>query len=191
MALGLALTVGLFAFTCSAVPARAADAKKKPPVPTPADLNRTHHIASSAATFKTPEGWVVGGSGDSPEIVNAEGNDLLVRFLRWDNEAGLDGLHVTCLVERLGDVPTIDATTHYEYDFQSGERGDWRILDTAFTISYEAPVRGQRDWRQRVITMVGKGQAFCVVAFCPVQLWKRSAASKRLLEAVVGSVSLP
>jgi hypothetical protein len=134
---------------------------------------------------------VVGGSGDSPEIVNAEGNDLVVRFLRWDNEAGLDSLHVTCLVERLGEVATIDATTHYEYDFQSGERGDWRILDTAFTISYEAPVRGQRDWRQRVITMVGKGQAFCVVAFCPVQLWKRSAASKRLLEAVVGSVSLP
>jgi hypothetical protein len=188
-ALGLALTVAAFASTLGPSSGTAGDSKKKPAAA--AQLTRTHHIASSAATFKTPDDWLVGGSGDSPEIVNAEGDELMVRFLRWDNEAGLDSLHVTCLVERLGDVATIDATTHYEYDFQSGEREDWRILDTAYSISYEAPVRGHRDWHQRVITMVGKGQAFCVIAFCPVQLWKRSIASKRLLEAVVSSVVLP
>src|SRR5262245_43629499 len=66
-------------------------------------LSRVHHIASSDATFRTPDDWVVSVSGSNPEVVQAEGREIAVRFLRWDNELGLDSLHVMCLVERMAE----------------------------------------------------------------------------------------
>jgi hypothetical protein len=166
------------------------DAGKKPPSVAP-PLNRTHHIASSLMTFRTPEDWVISGKGASPEVVDATKDDLIVRFLRWDNEAGLDSLHVTCLMERPGDPEALEPSVQYEYEFHSGERNEWRILDTAYGVQYDGAVRGVKDWRVRVVTLVGKGEAVCVVAFCPVPLWRGSKAARDTLEAVVTSVSLP
>jgi hypothetical protein len=47
------------------------------------------------------------------------------------------------------------------------------------------------EWRQRVVTLVGKGEGLCVVAFCPLPLWKQSREARDTLKAVVASVSLP
>ena len=47
------------------------------------------------------------------------------------------------------------------------------------------------EWRQRVVTLVGKGEGLCVVAFCPMPLWKKSQEARETLKAVVSSVSLP
>jgi hypothetical protein len=154
-------------------------------------LSQEHRIASSEATFKTPASWIISVSGDNPEVVNADGGDVAVRFLRWDNEAGLDSLHVMCLVERAGEPPALDPTVHYEYEFLGGERGERRILDTAYDVQYAAPVRGYAHWRHRVITVVGKGEGLCVVAFSPVPVWKHSSKARETLKAVVASVRLP
>jgi hypothetical protein len=162
-------------------------AEKKSPPP----LTREHPIASSTATFRTPEDWVVSVSGTNPQVVMAEGGDVAVRFLRWDSEMSLDALHVLCLVERLAEPMALEPTIRYEYEFLGGEQAERRILDTAFAVQYTAPVKGFTHWRQRVVTLVGKGEGLCVVAFCPVPVWKKSAEARDLLKAVVASVSLP
>lgn len=157
----------------------------------PPPLSQEHRIASSEATFKTPPSWVISVSGENPEVVNADGGDVALRFLRWDNEVGLDSLHVMCLVERAGEPPALDPTLHYEYEFLSGERAGRRVLDTAYDVRYAAPVKGYAHWRHRVITVVGKGEGLCVVAFSPVPVWKHSSRARDLLKAVVASVRLP
>jgi hypothetical protein len=155
-------------------------------------LTRQHRIASSTATFRTPEEWVISvAAGSDPEVVNAEGGNLAVRFLRWDSELGLDALHVMCMVERLDEPMAIEPRTRYEYEFVGGEQAQRRVLDTAFAVQYTAPVKGFAEWRQRVVTLVGKGEGLCVVAFCPLPLWKKSREARDLLKAVVASVSLP
>ncbi len=154
-------------------------------------LSQLHRIASSTSTFKTPADWVVSVSGDNPEVVNAQGGKVAVRFLRWDSELGLDALHVMCMVERLAEPMAIEPSIRYEYEFVGGEKGDHRVLDSAFAVQYTAPVMGFTDWRQRVVTLVGKGEGFCVVAFCPLPLWKSSREARETLKAVVASVSLP
>jgi hypothetical protein len=161
--------------------------KREPP-----RLTLTHHIGSSTATFRTPDSWVISGSsGSNPEIVTADGGEVAVRFLRWDNEAGLDSLHVVCLDQRLAATETLDPSLSYEYEFLSGVRADRQILDSAYAIRYAAPVKGHTRWRHRVVTVVGKGEGLCVVAFCPVAVWKGSSEARATLESVVMSVSLP
>ena len=162
-----------------------AGAKAPPP------LTREHRMASSTATFRTPDNWVVSVGGNNPEVVNAEGGSVLVRFLRWDSELGLDALHVMCMMERLAEPMAIEPRTRYEYEFLGGEQSERRILDTAFAVQYTAPVKGFAEWRQRVVTLVGKGEGICVVAFCPMPLWKKSREARDLLKAVVASVGLP
>jgi hypothetical protein len=154
-------------------------------------LARQHRIASSTGTFRTPEDWVISVGGNNPEVVNAEGGSVVVRFLRWDSELGVDALHVLCMVERLAEPMAIEPRTRYEYEFVGGEQSERRILDTAFAVQYTAPVKGFAEWRQRVVTLVGKGEGLCVVAFCPMPLWKKSPAARELLKAVVASVDLP
>jgi hypothetical protein len=165
-------------------PVRAGD-KALPP------LTQQHRIASSTATFRTPQDWVIRVGGTNPEVVNAEGDKVAVRFLRWDSELGLDALHVMCMVERLAEPMAIEPSIRYEYEFVGGEQAERRILDTAFAVQYTAPVKGFAHWRQRVVTLVGKGEGLCVVAFCPLPLWKGSRAARDTLKAVVSSVSLP
>jgi hypothetical protein len=167
-------------------PAPAAGGQKPLPL-----LTRQHRIASSSATFRTPEGWVVSVAGTNPEVVNATGNSVAVRFLHWDSELGLDALHVMCMVERLAEPMAIEPSIRYEYEFVGGEQAGRQVLDTAFAVSYTLPVDGYQEWRQRVVTLVGKGEGLCVVAFCPVPLWKKSREARETLKAVVSSVSLP
>jgi hypothetical protein len=154
-------------------------------------LTHEHRLASSTATFRTPDGWVVSVSGTNPEVVNAEGGNVAVRFLRWDSELGLDALHVLCMVERLAEPMAIEPSIRYEYEFVGGEQAERRVLDTAFAVAYSAPVKGSVEWRQRVVTLVGKGEGLCVVSFCPLPLWKKSREARDLLQAVISSVSLP
>jgi hypothetical protein len=167
-----------------ACPVAAADKSSVP------ELKREHRIGSSTSTFRTPENWVVSVAGSNPEVVNAEGNNVAVRFLHWDSELGLDALHVLCMVERLAEPMAIEPSIHYEYEFLGGEQAERRILDTAFAVAYSAPVKGFVEWRQRVVTLVGKGEGLCVVAFCPLALWKKSHEARDTIKAVVSSVSL-
>lgn len=180
---------GLAALLVSLIaPALAHPARKPPPQPPP--LIREHRHPSGAFSFRTPEGWTVAGVPGNPELLEAAGDGVRVRFLHHPGEAGYDSLHVTCMMERLAGPMETAPQVKYEYDFVGGVVGDRRALDSAFAVRYDRPTFGHRDWRQRNVTIVGGGQSLCVIAHAPSVLWKKSPSIRTLLEAVLFSVAL-
>jgi len=160
---------------------------KETPAPV---LDSEHEHPSGAFTFRTPASWTVRPRASNPDVLEAVGDDVLVRFLfRW-GEIGYDGLHVDCMLERLAPPMDIQPRVEYEYDFLSGGFGPMRALDSAFTVTYDSPIRGQRQWRQRNLTLVGAGESLCVISYAPLPLWKKDKKLRALLDAVVRSVSL-
>ncbi|HEX9886451.1 MAG TPA: hypothetical protein VGA70_08190, partial [Longimicrobiales bacterium] len=128
---------------------------------------------------------------ETPEVLEAQGDGLLVRFLHRGQEAGYDSLHADCMLERLAEAMDMAPQVKYEYDFVSWENGPHRALDSAFAVSYDRPVQGHKQWRQRNLTVVGAGQSLCVITYCPARRWKKSAETRALLDGVVRSVELP
>jgi hypothetical protein len=78
----------------------------------------------------------------------------------------------------------------YEYDFIGGEVNGHRALDSAFAVEYDKEVRGHRLWRQRNVSLVGNGRSLCVVVYAPAAQWKKSKASRILVDAVLASVTI-
>jgi hypothetical protein len=156
----------------------------------PLSLPSQHQNRDGAFRFRTPEAWAVETRGESPEIVEARGEDLIVRFVHRNGETGYDGVHVDCMLERLTEAMGMEPQVKYEYDFLSSEHGEHRVLDSAFAVRYDAPVRGHRDWRQRNLTIVGRGHSLCVITYCPLPVWKKSGDARALLDGVVRSVEL-
>jgi hypothetical protein len=179
------LTKGLLA-SLLLIPGPIWAGKEKSPAP---PLASQHQNRDGAFRFRTPEGWTVESRGENPEIVEARGGqELIVRFVHRNQEAGYDGIHADCMLERLADAMKIDPQIQYEYDFLSSEQGPHRLLDSAFFLRYDEPVRGHRQWRQRNLTIVGGGQCLCVITYCPLATWKKSADTRALLDSVVRSV---
>jgi hypothetical protein len=167
-------------FVLSSPPAWAG--KKAPP-----SLPQEFAHPTGAFTFKTPESWTLKTPG--PETMEAWGQGMGVRFLFRNEESGFDSLHVTCMLERLAEPMQTEPRVLYEYDFVEGLLGERRVLDSAFAVSYDRPVRGHRQWRQRNVTVVGAGQSLCLVAYAPLDVWKKSSQARDLLNAVLASVT--
>jgi len=159
--------------------------KQEPPPPLPAQ----HRHLSGGFAFRTPEGWKVDSPPENPEVVNAAGDGVAVRFVYRDGESGYDSLHGVCMLERLAGAMDMDPVVRYEYDFVGGVIGDRRALDSAFVVTYDKPILGQRQWRQRNVTIVGNGSSLCAITYAPLPLWKKSAPTRALLDAVLGSVT--
>jgi hypothetical protein len=177
------VTVGLIALGALSAPAAAA--KKVPPP----DLPAQHRHPAGGMAFRTPEGWTVESSTSSPDTVNASGDGVAVRFVYRDGESGYDSLHGLCMLERLAPAMDMDPVVEYEYDFIGGTIEGRRTLDSAFVVKYDAPVLGVREWRQRNLTIVGNGSSLCAITYAPLPLWKKSAPTRALLDAVLGSVT--
>jgi hypothetical protein len=158
----------------------------KPPAPA---LPREHTHPAGVFSVRTPEAWTFAAVAGRPDLFEARGDDLIVRFLWQDGEAGFDSLHVSCMLERLRGPMDTDARVKYEYDFLSGMLGARRVLESAFVVRYDEAVAGHREWRQRNLTIVGEGQSLCVIAHAPAALWKKPA-SRALLDAVVSGLTL-
>jgi hypothetical protein len=174
----------LAAASLSLAPAALAG-KPLPPPPLPAQ----HRHLSGGFAFSTPEGWKVDSPPENPEVVNAAGDGVAVRFVYRDGESGYDSLHGVCMLERLAGAMDMDPVVRYEYDFVGGVIGDRRALDSAFVVTYDKPILGQRQWRQRNVTIVGNGSSLCAITYAPLPLWKKSAPTRALLDAVLGSVT--
>jgi hypothetical protein len=160
--------------------------KSLPPPPLPME----HKHPSGAFTFRTPDGWQVVTSPVNPDILETGEGDLRVRFLYRVGEGGLDTTHVDCMLERLAGPMATDPRVKYEYDFRGGIiGGDRGALDSAFVVRYDAPIQGQRDWRQRNLTIVGAGETLCVMTYAPAPVWKSSQEKRALLDAIVGSIT--
>ena len=160
-------------------------------VPDPLSLETEHTSPSGAFTFRTPAGWMVESRADQPETVNAAGSGVRVRFVHRSGEHGYDSLHGACMLERLAPPIETSPVIKYEYDYIGGDiGGDRRALDSAFTIRYDSPVHGHKEWRQRNITVVGGGHSLCAVSYAPAPLWKKSKEARTLLDAVLSSVTL-
>jgi hypothetical protein len=161
-------------------------AAKRAPVP---PLPVQHRHPSGGFAFRTPEGWKIDSPPENPETMNAVGDGVAVRFVYRDGESGYDSLHGACMLERLAGAMEMDPVVQYEYDFVGGVIGDRRALDSAFVVTYDKPIMGQRQWRQRNVTIVGNGSSLCAITYAPVPLWKKSAPTRALLDAVLGSVT--
>ena len=156
-----------------------------PPPPLPAE----HRHPSGGMAFRTPESWKVETSPQSPETVNAIGDGVVVRFVYHDGETGFDSLHGLCMLERLAPAMDMFPVVQYEYDFVGGVVDGRHALDSAFVVTYDAPIMGAREWRQRNLTIVGNGSSLCAITYAPLPLWKKSAQTRALLQAVLGSVT--
>ena len=160
--------------------------KEKPPPP----LVRDYVHPAGAFAFKMPEGWTAATAPENPNAVEAGGGGVLVRFIYRDGEAGYDSLHVACMLERLAGPMETEPQVRYEYDFVGGAFGDLRGLDSAFVVTYDKPIGGHRKWRQRNVTVVGGGHSLCAISYAPAEVWKKSKATRSLLDAVLSSVRL-
>jgi len=164
--------------------ARAAK-KKVPPPPLPT----LHTHSSGAFAFRTPESWKVAPVPENPDTVNASGDGVAIRFLYRDGDSGYDSLHGACMLERLAGAMDMEPVVQYEYDFVGGAFGDRRALDSAFVVTYDKPILGERQWRQRNVTIVGNGSSLCAITYAPLTVWKKSAPTRALLDAVLASVT--
>jgi len=152
-------------------------------------LARDHTHPSGGLSFKCPEGWAVQAPPTDRTLIEAAGDGVVIRFFLQPTETGLDSLHVDCMSRRLaGGLLDADPRVKYEYDFNEGEILGRRALDSAFVVRYDEPIAGQREWRQRNVTIVGGGQSVCAIVYAPVAVWKKSAHARRLADAILGSV---
>lgn len=155
----------------------------------PPTLDSEHQHPSGALTFRTPASWKVETIPGDPKAVQAMGDGLIVRFVYRKGDVGYDTLHVDCMMQRLAGPFDVSPEIKYEYDFVSGVVGEMRILDSAFITVYDTPIEGQREWRQRNLTITGAGHSLCAISYAPLKVWKKSKQAKALLEEVVKSVS--
>lgn len=167
------------------LPAAGTAAKKEPPAPT---LAEEHQNPAKTLSFRTPAGWKVTATEGQPEVTEARGDGLILRILRREGEQGLDSLHVECMLVRLAGPMDTQPGVDYEYDFVQSGIGERRAMDSAFTVTYDAPIDGHTQWRQQNLTVVGKGESVCVIAHAPKAVWKKSKAARNLLTAIVGSI---
>jgi hypothetical protein len=91
---------------------------------------------------------------------------------------------------RLAGAMDTSPQVDYEYDFLGGQVGERRGLDSAFVVHYDAPVDGYADWRQRNMTLVGRGESVCVIGYVPAAVYKKSKPARNLLKAVLERVEL-
>lgn len=162
--------------------------RKDNPLPV---LGSEHAHPSGDLTFKCPEGWSVETPDSDRTLVQASGDGMVIRLFLQPTETGLDSLHVDCMARRLAGGPLdFDPRVQYEYDFNEGQVLGRRALDSAFVVRYDQPIAGQRVWRQRNVTVVGGGKSLCAIVYAPLATWKKSAETRRLADAVLGSVVL-
>jgi hypothetical protein len=167
------------------LPAQSGAGKKDLPAPS---LTQEHSNPARTFFFRTPAGWTVSASEGGPEITEARGDGLVLRFVRREGELGLDSLHVECMLVRLAGLMDASPRVDYEYDFVGRNVDDRRALDSAFKVSYDAPIDGHQEWRQWNLTVIGQGESLCVIAHAPWKVWKKSKPTRDLLTAVVGSL---
>jgi hypothetical protein len=151
-------------------------------------LDQEHRTPSGSIVFRTPADWTVTSGGGSPEVTEARGDELILRLVRREGEMGLDAYHAECMLARLAGPMEAQPQVEYEYDYVEGPVGERRALDSVFTVHYDAPVEGHKDWRQRNVTVIGGGESVCVIAYTPKDVWKRSKEARALHDAVLASV---
>jgi hypothetical protein len=175
------LTAG---FACCLLCAALAGAGDKDNTP----LTAEHRNAGGTFTLRTPPSWTFESRAGQPEVTEARGDGLIVRVVWHETELGLDSTHVECMLMRLAPPMETSPEVDYEYDFVGGTLHDRQTLDSAFVVHYDDPIDGQRDWRQRNLTVVGGGESLCLIGYTPLAVWKKQKAARKLLNSVIESV---
>jgi hypothetical protein len=154
-------------------------------------LTEEHWNAAHTFNFKTPAGWTVSSKPGDVETTEARGDGLIVRVLRRQGGLGLDAIHADCMLVRLAGPMDTHPGADYEYDFIGGEISGHRALDSAFVVEYDAPIEGERKWRQRNLTLVSDNETVCVITYAPQPLFKKSKTARKLLTSIVESMRWP
>jgi hypothetical protein len=95
------------------------------------------------------------------------------------------------MLQRLAGPMETSLDVRYEYDFVGDEVDGRRVLDSAFVVEYDKPIDGDKKWRQRNLTIVGKGESVCIVTYVRNSLWKKSTPARKLLTSLAESVKWP
>jgi hypothetical protein len=151
-------------------------------------LTAEHRNAAATFTLSTPPDWTFESHAGHPEVSEARGDGLLVRIVRQETEMGLDAVHVECMLRRLAPPMETSPQVEYEYDFVLSTFEGRQAVDSAFVVHYDDPIDGQRDWRQRNLTVVGGGESLCLIGYTPLAVWKKQKAARKLLNSVIESV---
>ena len=154
-------------------------------------LAQEHWNGSRTLRFKTPEGWLVQNTSGQVEVTEARGDGMRLRLVRWPIDMGLDSTHADCMLQRLAGPMETSLDVRYEYDFVGGEIGERRVLDSAFVVEYDAPIDGDKKWRQRNLTVVGAGESVCIITYVRNGMWKKSTAARKLAASLAESVKWP
>ncbi len=180
---------GLLALTLAAVSTPVAvRAGEKDAAPV---LTDEHWNAAHTFSFKTPAGWTVDLTPGDVETTQAHGDGVMLRVLRRQGGLGLDAIHADCMLARLAGPMDTHPGADYQYDFIGGEVQGRRALDSAFVVEYDAPIAGERKWRQRNLTLVNDNESVCVITYAPQALYKKSKSARKLLTALVESLRWP
>jgi hypothetical protein len=159
------------------------------PPPAPA-LTHEHRHPTAGFVFRTPEDWTVAEMAGRPGAIEAGSGALRVRFIWHQGDEGFDAAHTLCTLERLTPAMETEPQMSYEYEFISGTAGNRRFLDSAFGIRYDKPVMGQREWRQRALTIVGDDGSLCMVSAAPSSAWKKHE-TRAVLDGILASLTFP
>jgi hypothetical protein len=170
------------------LPVAVATARVKVKLPEPPPLTQEYVHKNGAFRFLVPEDWKVEPIKSDSDAVQATGQGLVIRFIYRKGEVGYDAFHGSCLAERLNTGVEGAPATGYEYDYVEGSYGERRSLDSAFATDYGAEILGHRKWRQRNLTVVGRGHSLCLISFVPQSVWKKSRAARSVVEAVLQNV---
>lgn len=153
-------------------------------------LTHEHRHPTGGFVFRTPDDWTVAEVSGRPGVLEASSGMLRVRFVWYKGDQGYDSAHVMCMLERLSSPMDAEPQMRYEYDFISGTAGERRFLDSAYEVRYDQPVMGQKEWRQRALTIVSEGDALCVMSAAPRAAWKKKA-TRAVLDGILMSLTFP
>ena len=155
-------------------------------------LTEEHWNASKTVGFKTPAGWTVTHTPGDIELTEARGDGMILRICRRAGRARASTACTSeCMMRRLAGPMETRPGADYEYDFVGGTVGGRRALDSAFVVEYDAPIDGDKKWRQRNLTVMGDGESVCIVTYVPNGIWKKYTWARKLLTSLVESVKWP
>ena len=114
--------------------------------PATVSLSNEHRNASESFRFRTPASWTVETLKESPELLEARGDGVLVRFLHRSQEAGYDSLHADCMLERLTEAMDMEPEVRVEAlhtlgRFQERRKVEFQALADKLRLDYEAALR--------------------------------------------------
>ena len=150
-----------------------------------------HQLPSGGFAFRTPEAWKVVSTPESPDTLNAA-RRRRGRALRstTEGETGYDSFHGACMLERLAGAMEMDPSRPVRIRLRgrSDRRPPGPRLRLRGHLRQADPGRAPMAPAQRDASWATERRC-ASITYAPATLWKKSAPTRALLDAVLASVT--